>query len=324
MHPCADAQLVAQGDDLGDEDLEGVSALQSQDPVGGVGQDVGVAVPVATHPGPEPDRSAVAVEILAYGSQDGLDLVEEVGDGVTDGLAEVVEDRAGLVERLRPDVAEFVGLPYGFDELLDAAVDAAPVGVRPTVLDALLDEVADLGQLVQDGPAGGLGGMGGEHRTEFGASDQLGDLGGGDAGVDQGMDRFVELVGRVRRAAVEVLDAVDLLGDVGQVEVHRERPDQEDGVGDVGVVEEVAEFCADVPVRTQLPEVPGQGSGSFHRLEESLAMLADERVAQLVSETPDVGPQGGVAGLRSAIGGDGSHGGHERNLPEIILLVPST
>ena len=119
-------------------------------------------------------------------------------------------------------------------------------------------------------------------------------------------------------------DAVDLLGDVGQVEIHRERPDQEDGVGDGGVIEEVAEFCADVPVRTQLPEMPGQGSGPFHRLEESLAMLANERVTQLVSETPDVGPQGGVAGLRSAIGGDGSHGGHERNLPEIILLVPFT
>ena len=237
VHPGADAQLVAHGDDLGDEDLQGVPALQPEHLVGGLGGDVGVAVAVATHPGSEADRDAVVGELLSDGAQGRLHLVQEFGYGVADCLAEVVEDRSGLVEWFRSNVAELVGLPDGLDDLFDPPVDAAQFGLGATAVEALLDEAADLGQLVQDGPSGGLGGMRREHRPEFGPTDQLGDVGRGDARVHEGLDRLLELVGGVRRAAVEVLDAVDLLGDVGEVEVHGERPDQEDGVGDVRVVE---------------------------------------------------------------------------------------
>ena len=74
-----------------------------------------------------------------------------------------------------------------------------------------------------------------------------------------------------------------------EVEVDGERPDQEDGVGDVRVVEEVVELRCDVPVGARFPEVARQGPGSFHGFEEFLAVLAHERVAQLVPEAPDVG-----------------------------------
>jgi hypothetical protein len=133
--------------------------------------------------------------LLSDGAEGCLHLVEEFGNGVADRLAEVVEDGAGLVERFRSGVAEFVGLPDCFDDLFDAAVDPLHLGFGPTAVKALLDEPADLGQLVQDGPSGGLGGMSGEHRPEFGATDQFADVGRGDARLHEGPDRLVELVG---------------------------------------------------------------------------------------------------------------------------------
>ena len=221
-------------------------------------------------------------------------------------------------------MTQLVGLPDGLDQLLDAPVDATTVGFGPATLAALLDEAADHGQFVQDGSARRLGGMGGEHRPQLGPGDQVGDLLWSDARVGQGLDGLFELVGEVRRARVQVLDPVDLFGHVGQVEVNGEGTDQQDGVGDVGVVEQFVEFGRYVLVRALVPKVAGQHPDPLYGVEQRLAVLADESVAELVSEAPDVGSQGGVGGFRAAVRRHGGCQGHLGKLTQIALLVPPT
>ena len=261
---------------------------------------------------------------MADRPQGSLHLVQELGYGLADGQVKVVEDGSGLVQGFRPDVTQLVGLPDGLDQLLDAPVDATTVGFGPATLAALLDEAADHGQFVQDGSARRLGGMGGEHWPQLGPGDQVGDLLWSDARVGQGLDGLFELVGEVRRARVQVLDPVDLFGHVGQVEVNGEGTDQQDGVGDVGVVEQFVEFGRYVLVRALVPKVAGQHPDPLYGVEQRLAVLADESVAELVSEAPDVGSQGGVGGFRAAVRRHGGCQGHLGKLAQIALLVPPT
>ena len=72
-------------------------------------------------------------------------------------------------------------------------------------------------------------------------------------------------------------------------------------------VEEVVEVGGDVPIGAGFAEVSCQGPGSLHGFEEFFAVLAHERVAQLVPEAPDVGAQRCVGWLGSATGSDGGH-----------------
>ena len=67
-------------------------ALEAKHLVGGCGEHVGVAVPVATNPRAESDRNPVRGDRLPDGGQCGLHLVEQVGYGFADGQPDVVED----------------------------------------------------------------------------------------------------------------------------------------------------------------------------------------------------------------------------------------
>jgi len=108
------------------------------------------------------------------------------------------------------------------------------------------------------------------------------------------------------------------------VEVHGEGTDQHDGVGDGSVVEQFVEFGRYVLVRTLVPKVAGKHPDPLYGVEQRLAVLADESVAELVSEAPDVGSQGGVGGFRAAVRRHGGYQGHLGKLVQIALLVPPT
>ena len=164
VDPRAHAQVVLEVGDLGDQQLDRPLPLQAEHRLGGGGGDVGVAVPVTAHPGAEPDRRMGGVHLPADGFQGGRYVVEQVGHGLPDRLADVVEDGPCLVERVGSLVADLVGLPDRLDQFLDPPVHAAEVSLGTTVLAALLDELGDSSQLLQDRPPGCLGGVCGEYR----------------------------------------------------------------------------------------------------------------------------------------------------------------
>ena len=132
-------------------------------------------------------------------------------------------------------------------------------------------------------------GVGGEHRSEFGATNQLGDLVWSDAPLDQCWDGFFELVGYVWGSRVEVLDPVNLFGHVGQVEVHRKGSDEQVGLSRVGIVEQRGQPPGHRVVGFEGAEVSGERSDPFDCVEQLWSVLTNEGVAQLVAEPPYVG-----------------------------------
>ena len=96
---------------------------------------------------------------------------------------------------------------------------------------------------------------------------------------------------------VEVFDAVNLFGHVGEVEVDRERPDQEDGLVGVGVAEQVGQLPGDVGAVALLAQAAGEHAHLLDAVEQVLAVLAHQGVAELVAEASDVGPECGIGRL---------------------------
>ena len=235
--------------------------------IGGGWGHVGVAVPVATHPGAEPDGDPVGRKGRADRLEDSLQFVEQLGYRLANCLGQVVDDKAGLVEGVGSDVAQFVGLPDRLNQLVDPAVETASVGLGATGVAPFLDQFGDAGHLVEDRRTGCLGGVGGEHRSEFGATNQLGDLVWPDAPLDQCRDGFFELVGYVWGPGVEVLDPVNLFGHVGQVEVHRKGSDEQVGLNRVGVVEQLGQPPGHRVAGVEGAEVSGERSDPFDCVE---------------------------------------------------------
>ena len=118
---------------------------------------------------------------------------------------------------------------------------------------------------------------------------------GADPGLGEQPERLVQRL--ARRAALPLdlattSDAVMLLGDVREVEVHRERPqddrlgldrERRDGLGELG-----GSLCV-----AASPE-PGEPSDPFLEPVGRLAFLLDEDVTERVAEQPDVCSQSRV------------------------------
>ncbi len=284
------AQLVDVFEGVGDA----VFVLEDQDVPGDLGGDVGVAVAVAADPGAEGEGAGAGRELGAGPFQFGGEVFEDVADGAAAELVEVVDGVAGLVGGLRAGDAQFVGLPDEVDVLGEAQVGAAAfAGVRA------VQQLGDLAELGEDGAAGGFGGVGGEDGP-------YAEVGGGGAQV-LGVGVLEHVGGAGEDAAfggapgAQFAAAVHLLGDVGEVEVGGEGADQLGGGGEVGVAEEPGGGLA---------VGAGQGAHLFDEVQQLLAFLADEGLAEEVAEAADVGAQGpvvacGVGGGRG-VGGAGA------------------
>ena len=94
-------------------------------------------------------------------------------------------------------------------------------------------------------------------------------------------------------AGAQLAAAVHLLGDVGQVEVGGEGADQLGGGLQVGL----AEQCGG-----GLAVAAGQGADLLDEVEEFLALLADQGLAEQFAQAADVGAQGGVVGAGRSSG----------------------
>ena len=83
------------------------------------------------------------------------------------------------------------------------------------------------------------------------------------------------------------------------MEVDGEGPDQVNGSVTVETGQQISEFGGDSSRGAGLAESLGEVPHLFDGVEEVLAVLADKGVAQLVTQSPDVGAQCCVSGLGS-------------------------
>lgn len=269
--------------------------LEDQYVAGDVGGDVGVAVAVATDPGAEGERAGARGQLDADALELGGEVFEDVADGAGVQLVEVVDGVAGLVGGFGAYDAQLVGLPDEVDVLGQAQVVAAAFAGAGN---GLLQQRGDAAQLVEDAAAGRLGGVRGEDGAHVEVADRLAQVLG--VGV-------LEHVGGAREepalggpVGAQFLAAVYLFGDVGEVEVGGEGAHQLGGGLQVGVAEQCGGGFA---------VGAGQCAHLFDEVEEFLAFLTDEGLAEEVAEAADVRPQFRVGGGDGGGRGLGRGGG---------------
>ena len=153
---------------------------------------------------------------------------------------------AGLVDRVRPLTAELIGLPYRLDELVHPPVDASPNRLRCPRVASGGRRSGYLGQLLEDGAPCGLGRMGGEDRLQHDPVDESDHFCSRYPRFDQRDEVLFQTSFRIGALHVQVLDAVDLLGDVGEVEVDGEGPYQLRGPFEVHIPEKLGELAGHV------------------------------------------------------------------------------
>ena len=218
-------------------------------------------------------------------------------------LLEVVDGVARLVDRLGPRHPQLVGLPQQLDDLGQPAVRCAVRG-------SLVEQLGDPAQLGQDRTAGGLGRVGGEHRAD-------GEPGRPPRRARRGHDavagaRCAPPRGRASRPRSrarprQLAAAVHLLGDVGQVEVRRERAHQLGRGGDVDGAEQLLGGGR---------VLAAEGADRLDQLEQLGTLLPGEGLAEQRAQPADVGAQ--VAAVERVVEGrvGVGHGRRSRSLAE--------
>ena len=206
--------------------------LQAQHVERHLRRDVGVAVAVAAGPGAEAERSRVEGQGHVDGGQLPVQLLEQVRDDRGGQRAQVVGRGPRLVGGLGTHDAQLVGLPEEVDQLGETPLALSAVKARTARVLRGVDDVGDLAQQGEDRTAGGLGGVGGEDGPV----------------LDPGQHRLHEpAVHRTVRERLadpadgslqgtllpggQLLVAVQLLGDVDQLEVCGEGASEHDGGG---------------------------------------------------------------------------------------------
>lgn len=260
---------------------DAVLVLEDQDVPGDGGRHVGVAVAVAADPGAEGEGAGAGGQFDADALQLGGEVLQDVPDGVGVEFVEVVDGVAGLVGGLRADHTEFVGLPDEVDVLGETEVQATAVGLDGRGL----QEGRDAAELVEDRAAGGLGGVRGEDGPDVEVLDRLAQVLG--VGVLEPVGGAGQEAALGRAAVAHLVGAVHLLGDVGEVEVGGEGAHELCRRLQVRVAEELGGGFA---------VGAGQGADPLDEIEELLALLAYEGLAEEVAEAADVGAQRGAGG----------------------------
>ncbi len=281
----ADRQLAAQPVDQRAQQPDAVHRLERQHLARRRGSDVGVAVAVATDPGAEAERAHVGGQVDPERHEPVAQLLEDVGQGTGRQPLEVVDDVAGLVGRLGLLEPDLVGEPQQLHRLLEPA--------RPTRVVGLLQQGGDATQLVDRRAPGDLGRVGGEDGTHGDLLEQRRDLVGTDPGLLDAGDRPLEPAALLGAGAGQGAAAVDLLGDVREVEVRRERAHQP---GDRRQVE-VGQLVEPALLGVR-PDLLDQG-------EQVVALGARQRLAEDRRHATDVAaqvPVGGAVRRTPAVG----------------------
>ncbi len=281
--PGRDREVAAQLVDQRRRPARAVLVLERQHRAGVGRADGRVAVAVAADPAAERERRRVERRLDPELAQLHGQFFEHVGDRPGRQLVEVIDRVARLVEHLGPGDADLVGLPEQVDQLFQPG--HRPRGRRLVAVGGLevVEQPRQLAQLGEDGAARRLGRVGGEDRAHVEAADQLAQLGGvagaGVLGADPRHRLGQPAAAGLAPARRPVASAVDLLGDVGEVEVGGEGAGEAARGGRIGARQGRRRGGAIVADRQP---------HHLHPLEHRLALLAHQRAPQRVAEVTDV------------------------------------
>jgi hypothetical protein len=157
---------------------------------------------------------------------------------------------------------------------------------RTTRVLEVAHDLGDLAQQAQHRAAARLGGVGGEHGPVLDAGEHVGQLLGREAAVGEGLlDAPEGARERSLAAQRQLLPAVQLLGDVDQLEVQGERPGQHHGALGLEGVERLAQLAR-----------PRTGSSrkvahALDELEQLRTLVAGERLTEQRRQLSHRGPQ---------------------------------
>ena len=236
---------------------EGRLPVEAQRLLGDLGGDVGVPVAVAPDPGAEAQEGG-HVDVLAGVGDDErlLHLPVQPRHQLPQRLLEVVQAVAHLVEDRGRAAPDLLGEPERGDLLPDAVAQLRALAGRPPRVVELLDEIGQPPQLEENRAPASLGGVGGEDGLDEARRQQLphpvGSHSGGRRLGQRLLDRFsagggprsrgvdprslIELGGlsgpprpplQHQLPPAQHAQPVVLLGQVDEVEVGREGPDEE-------------------------------------------------------------------------------------------------
>ncbi len=133
--------------------------------------------------------------------------------------------------------------------------------------------------------------MGGEYGPQLAPIGGFDHFLGAESIVDEAGDGFVESVVSGGFGLGEIIDAVNLLGGVGQVEVGRERPHELDRINELdpgeGISQELIGFVI-------LAEFAGERANLLDPVEKLRPVLSDQSIAELAAEPTNIASQNRV------------------------------
>jgi hypothetical protein len=279
-----------------------VVALQLEDLQHRLRGDVRIAVAVTADPRAEAQRTGVERQLHAEPGKLVGQRLERSWHGVRVQRIEVVDRVAGLVDHLGTHDAQLVGLPQQVHQLRQPAPDAslgawvARPSRRPERAIPLVEQRRDLLRLREHGAARRLGGVSGEHRAQRDPGEVVGDVGRAELRAGDPVDGLGEPRAVLHANGRELPSAMHLLGDVREQEVGRERARQLGGAGRVELAQER---------RRRRGLARQQVADPLEELEQLLALLADERVAEQLVEPAQIAaqPDARIRGVHRTCGG---------------------
>ncbi len=275
---------------------DAVFVLEDQHVPGDLGGDVGVAVAVAADPGAEGQRAGAGRQRDADAFQFGGEVLQHVADGVLRGVRRGSRRRCGPRRRV-------LGVPPAVRRSATAGRcsrrGAGPGAGRSGGAAGGVEEFGDAAQLVQHAAAGGLGGVRGEDRPDVEVPDGLAQVLG--VGVLEAVGGAGEQSALGGAAGAQLAAAVDLLGDVGQVEVGGEGAHQLGGGVQVGLAEQRAAASPSLRVRARTCSTRSRSSGPSWRTRVS-PRSSPRRLMSARSAALSVLP-GGPAGVSATLTG---------------------
>ena len=295
------AQVRCQRLECGDQLSQGVIVLELEDRKGHVGGHVWVAVTIAPHPRPKPQRLSVERQRHVKPVELVVEFIEEVGRHLAEDLIEVVDRRPGLINRGRAGPSQLIGLPDQIDDLGKPAFGAGLIGRGQTGICPLLEDLGDAGRLGEDRASSRLCGMSREYRPQFEPGGNVGYHGMVNVGLVDPIDGGFEETATFPPPDAGLVTAMGLFGDVGEIEVGGEGSDQLNRGGHIESGQHLGQLVGGRLIigarRFCDPESLRQRPHPFDEFEQLRTLLAHQALTQQVAQEANISPQPGVGSL---------------------------
>ncbi len=270
---------------------EGLAALRVERLLHDVCSDERIAVAVAADPraGPQEGGQRCADEIF--------DTVVQAGHLAQEGGVVVGQGVVDLVHHRKLELTQHARLPEDQHRTPQRLIVFGQFVGGECQPVAGVEQLRDLPLAVEDALALDLGRMRGQYRGDLGAGEEAGELRLVDAegvGARDGEGEAARTgLGAGQRMRARAADAMLVLGDIGEVREIAERPHHEIGLFAREGVEDFVEFAPGI--RILFPMLADrQQANALDEIEDRIAFLIADDIAQQAAEQADVLEQGSV------------------------------